>query len=378
MISPASRFDRIEISLIRQINALATPSAINLGIGEPNVEPDEALREMAVRAARSGSWHYSPNAGTMALRTLVSESRGGTADPATEVCITAGTEEALFAVVTAFVESGDEVLVPDPGFLSYPTLVRLAGGTPVSYPLEPPDWSVDVEALSKRITPKTKAVIINSPSNPTGGIASAEALDALASLADERGILLVSDEVYREIHFGQRPATLLGLSPNAIVVDGLSKSHAMTGLRVGWVMAGEELMKTIVKAHQYIATCASTFSQTLAEIVLQEAEWNAKWLEKVRAQFRAQRGAALEAIETQLSIAVAPPAGAFYLFTPMPICDSLQLARALAIEADVLAIPGAAFGRLGEGHLRISFASPPEAIAEGIARIGRYLERKGR
>src|ERR1019366_3610593 len=279
----AQRLANIELSLVRQINALATPLSVNLGIGEPNVEPDETLRAFAVKAAATGSWHYTPNAGTLKLRTLIIGESGF--DPKSEVCVTAGTEEALFSIMQAFVDPGEEVLVPNPGFLSYTTLARIAGATPVTYELEPPDWRVDADALLARITPKTKLIVVNSPSNPLGSVIDRETLQRIANA----GPLVVSDEVYREIWYETPPPSMLGMSDNVIVVGGMSKSHAMTGLRLGWILAREALMKPIITAHQYIATCASAFSQSLAESILSDDAWNRAWLERVRAQFRAQR-----------------------------------------------------------------------------------------
>jgi len=376
MISPARRLDSVEISLIRQINALATSETINLGIGEPNVEPDTELREMAARAAADGSWHYTPNAGTRSLRQRIAESLDSSIDPATQVCVTAGTEEGLFAIMQAFVQPGDEVLLPDPGFVSYATLVRLAGGSVLSYPLEPLSWRLDAAEVISRMTTATRMVVINSPSNPLGCVATEEALRRIALAAEQRGALVVSDEVYREIYYDERPPSMQGMGRNVVVVNGMSKSHSMTGLRIGWAIASEELMIPIVKAHQYITTCASSFSQSLAEAVFESSEWNRRWLDAVRKQFRVQRDAAVGAIEKELEVKIEAPQGAFYAFVPVPSCDSLSLARSLATEASVLAIPGVAFGGNGEGFLRLSFAVAPELVLRGIERIGRYLRAR--
>lgn len=369
---PASRFSRIELSLIRQINALATPLTTNLGIGEPNLVPDGQFRELAARAATEGSWHYTANAGTLALRSHIARETG--VDPRTEVCVTAGTQEALFAIAQAFIDPGDEVLVPDPGFLSYDAIVRIAGGVPVPYPLAPPDWSLSIEEVKARISPRTKAIVVNSPSNPTGSVLSEAELEAIAEL----GLLTISDEVYREIHFGTRPPSMSGRSGKVIVVNGLSKSHGMTGLRLGWAIASEELIAPVIRAHQYIATCASAFSQKLAELIFEHEDWNREWLSRVRGQFREQRDIALGAVEQQFEVALSPPAGAFYLFVPVPTCDSVGLANALATEAAVLTIPGVAFGSNGEGFLRISYAAPEDVLLTGIRRAGGYLRQIGR
>lgn len=370
-MKPADRLADIELSLIRQINALATPYSVNLGIGEPNVAPDPRLREMARRAAAT-PWRYSPNAGHLSLRRRLC---AGTAyDPKSEVCVTAGTQEGLFAVFTAYVNPGDEVLVPDPGFLSYAVLAKMCGATAVPYRLEPPDWAIDVDALAKSITRRTKLVVVNTPSNPLGAVAGRETLERIAGL----GPLVVSDEVYREIWYDAPPASMAGVGENVIVLDGLSKSHAMTGLRLGWIWAKEPILKPVITAHQYIATCASVFSQALAEMIFEDREWNASWLESVRAQFRGQRDAALYAIQHELEMELPAPAGAFYAFAPVPSCDTITFAKALATDAAVLVIPGLAFGTQGQGFIRISYAAPVEQITSGIERIGRYLHAQGR
>jgi aspartate aminotransferase len=369
-MQPAARLADIELSLIRQINALATPLSVNLGIGEPNVVPDARLREMAMRAATT-PWQYSANAGMLSLRKKLTAETSF--DPKSEICVTAGTQEGLFSIFTAYVNPGDEVLVPNPGFLAYATLAKIHGAMPVTYDLDPPDWQIDVDALRKKITAKTKLILVNSPSNPLGSIAPRETLEAIASL----GPLVVSDEVYREIYYDAPPPSMSGMSDNVIVVNGLSKSHAMTGLRLGWVMARESVMKPIVTAHQYVATCASVFSQALAESILDDPEWNASWLAGVREQFAAQREAALYAIRHELEAEIAEPAGAFYAFAPVPSCDTISFAKTLATDAAVLVIPGLAFGTRGQGFIRISYAAPVEQITAGIERVGRFLRASG-
>ena len=371
-MKPAKRLEGIQISLIRQINALATSDSLNLGIGEPNIEPDETLRSLAAHAATTGSWHYSANAGALSLRKKLAE--GTDFDPKTEVCVTAGTQQALYAIFQAYISEGDEVLVPNPGFVSYATLVKLAGGVPVPYDIEPPDWKLNAKSVLAKITSKTKLIVVNSPSNPLGSIVDRDTLQAIASA----GPLVVSDEIYRQIWYDTPPPSMLGMRRNVIVVNGMSKSHSMTGLRLGWIFAREEVMKPLIIAHQYIATCASVFSQQLTELIFEAKEWNATWLEGVRAQFRQQREAALYSIEHELETKIPPPAGAFYAFVPVPTCDTEMFAKTLATDAAVLVIPGVAFGSGGEGFIRISFAAPAGTIGVGIERIGRWLRDSGR
>ena len=371
-MKPSARFTDIELSLIRQITALAKPDSINLSIGEPNVEPDEHFRELARRAASQGSWRYTPNAGSLNLRKKLIEAH----QTDLEVCVTAGTQEGLFAVMQAFVDPGDEVLVPEPGFLAYPTLVKLCGGVPRGYSLDPETWQLNVAEIEQALTARTKAIVVNSPSNPTGGVEPTNTLERLARLADERGMLLISDEVYSEIWYEAPPASLLGRGRNVIVANGMSKSHSMTGLRLGWLFARSELMATIIKAHQYIATCASAFSQTLAELVLENPEWNRRWLKRMRAQFGTQRAAALRTIEEVLQTRIAKPGGAFYVFVAVPACDTIATAKELAEKAQVLTIPGVAFGLAGEGFLRISYAASINDIDTGIRNIARFFDEE--
>lgn len=374
-MNAADRLSGIELSLIRQINALATPLSLNLGIGEPNLEPDETLREMARRAATT-SWHYSPNAGSFALRKKLCE--GTPFDPKAEVCVTAGTQEGLYAIFTALVNPGDEVLIPNPGFLAYATVATICGATVVTYDVEPPDWRIDVEALLAKITPRTKLILVNSPSNPLGAVIDRETLERIAAA----GPIVVADEVYREIWYGAPPVSMLDLEPrsldNVLTLSGLSKSHGATGLRLGWIHGRAELIRPVITAHQYIATCASVFAQALAEMILDAPEWNASWLASMRAQFATQREAALDSTRRELEAAIEPPAGAFYAFVPVPTCDTEFFARTLATDAAVLVIPGVAFGSRGEGFVRISYAAPVEQITAGIERIGRWLRAAGR
>lgn len=362
---PAARLSGIELSLIRQINALATPLSTNLGIGEPNLEPDETLCEFARRAATT-SWHYSANAGHISLRRKL-----GNPD---EICVTAGTQEALYAIFQAYVDPGDEVLVPDPGFVAYATLAKICGAEAVPYPLEPPSWQLDPRAIAQRITPKTKLIIVNSPSNPLGSVATRAALEEVANA----GPLVVSDEVYRQLWYDAEPPSMRGMSDRVIVVDGMSKSHGMTGLRIAWANAHPDVLKPVITAHQYIATCASVFSQALAELIFDAPEWNSSWLQRARAQFRDQREVALHAIAKELDVQLPPPPAAFYAFVPVPSCDTLTFAKTLATDAAVLVIPGVAFGINGEGFVRISYAASHDAIGTGIERIGRWLRAAGR
>ena len=361
------------------MQSLATPLSVHLSLGEPNMAPDTRMRDHAIEVAARGSWKYTPNAGSLELRRRLAESEAAHYDPESEICVTAGTEEGLHAIFQAYIGTGDEVLVPDPGFVSYPALTRMAGGGSRPYPLDPDGWTIDFDALEAAWSPRVKAIVVNSPSNPTGGVIDELQLRKLVDLAESRGALVISDEVYGAIHYGSSaPPSLMGRGDHVIVVSGLSKSHAITGLRLGWVLAAAETLKPVIKAHQYIATCASAFSQELATRLLADSEWNEEWLSRVRTQMRDQRDAAVEAARKWLEVDVRVPEGAFYLFVPVPVCGTAELAKKLAIEAAVLTIPGVAFGARGEGFLRISYATEIESIRKGIERIGLFLQSEGR
>lgn len=370
-VRTAARFGDVRMSAIRRIAALRRDSSIDLGLGEPDLLPPEWIRDEAARVARDGSWKYSANAGASATRDRIASYAG--VEPG-NVCVTAGAEEALFAVMQAFIGSGDQVLVPDPGFLAYPTLVRLAGGDPVSYALEPGTWQLDLEHLTSRISDRTRMIVVNSPSNPTGGVLPPSDLEALAELARRHSLIVVFDEVYREIWFDSEPAPFPSWE-GLLRIGGMSKSHAMTGLRLGWVLGAEALLAPVIVAHQYIATCASVFSQQLAETVLANRERNLEWLKTVREHFLERRSVASQSWLEHVGTPVLEPGGAFYLFAPVPSCATEAFALTLAREDDVLVVPGSAFGARGEGWLRISYAAEPAQLREGIGRIASRLEQ---
>lgn len=370
----AARFDGVGVSLIRRMAAHRRDTTIDLGLGEPNIEPAEWMRELASKIARDSSWSYSANAGYPSVRAAVASYTGTVTDG---VCVTAGSQEALYAAMQTYVSPGDEILVPDPGFLAYPTVVRLAGGTAVTYPLDAPDWTLDRDSLRARVTERTRGIILNAPSNPMGSTLSRSDLEFVGELAARHGLIVFSDEVYREIWYGAPPTAAREIIPDALVIGGLSKSHSMTGLRVGWIAGEPEHVAPVIIAHQYITTCASVVSQRIAEGVLAHSD-NESWLESLRARMRERREAAIDAWRAAASTPVAPPAGAFYLFAPVPSCGTIRFCEQLIEQKDVLAIPGAAFGEGGEGWLRISCATDESLLREGISRIGEMLDEHGR
>lgn len=368
---PASRVANVQLSVIRQMASMRREGTIDLGLGEPDIQPSEWMRDVAMRVAREEPWSYSPNAGLPSVRQALACHVG--VEGVEHVCITAGSQEALFAIAQAWFEPGDEVLVPDPGFLAYPTLVELAGARAVPYPLIAPDWKLDRDRLSDAVTSATRAIIINSPSNPTGSALAADDLDFLLKVSEDRGLLVISDEIYREIWWDASPAAVPRDHPRTLIVGGMSKSHAMTGLRAGWVCGDPELLRPVIIAHQYITTCASVFAQRMMEEVLRSPS-NDTWLDTLREHFAARAELAVEVWNREVGIPVARPQGAFYLFAPVPSCSTGSFARRLLEVENVLTIPGSAFGREGEGWLRISCAASAADLEEGIRRVARQLE----
>ncbi len=375
-IRSAERAHGLEKTLLRQIADLADANCINLGLGELSFPTPKAVVEGVAREIGRWPLGYTPNAGLPELRSLIAARSGSEVDP-DRVCVTSGSEEALFLALAVLVDPGDEVLVPDPGFAAYSKIVRLWGGVPVTYTLSAEDgFGLRPEAVEAVLTPKTKAIVLNSPNNPTGAIYAVEEIHRLAELLSERGIVPISDEVYREIAYGEtQPASILSWAPSAIRVDSLSKSCAMTGWRLGWCVVPPELIKPVIGVHQLAVTCASSVSQRAAMIALggEADEEKKRNLEALRQR----RDSALRHLRTDLALPVIEPEGAFYILVDVSSLrerrgTSLEIAIRLASEHRLITIPGAAFGPGAEGYLRLSFAGDPAEFAEGVRRLARF------
>jgi len=374
VLSP--RLRKMEKTLIRQINDLADPSCINLGLGELQFPTPKAI--LGHVRENLGAWPlgYSPNEGFRELRELIAGQAGYPLSP-DQVCVTLGAEEALMDVLMAITGTGDEILVPDPGFPAYPSLVRLAGGSPMPYPLLADDgFCLRAVNVLNVITPKTKAVIINSPNNPTGAIYSAQELEKLAAAVNSRPLVVISDEVYRDIAFDGPAASIAPLSDRCVTVNSISKSFAMTGWRIGWCTGPPEVAKAIRTFHQMAVICAPSVSQYAAIYALRGAADEER--NRNLAELKKRRDIAVRCVDRYLGLPYVRPAGTFYLFLSIPSRDpkvgsSLDAALGLLKEEKVVTIPGSAFGRNGEGYLRISFAPEAEKVEEGIRRIGRFF-----
>jgi len=369
----STRAAGLDKTLLRRIADLADSSCINLGLGELQFPTPEAVRREVARSIDRWPLGYTANAGLPELRARIAARLGGNVDPG-RVCVTSGSEEALFIALAVLVDPGDEILVPDPGFPTYPRIVRLWGGVPIAYQLNRADgFTLRSERIISALTPKSKAVILNSPHNPTGTVADGEELERLAAALAERSVVPISDEVYREIYFGRtQPESIRTWLPDAIVVDSLSKSDAMTGWRLGWCVVPPELSKPVVGIHQMAVTCASVPAQRAALSVFEGAadEERRKNLEELRRR----RDLAVRCLQDDLGLPFVEPAGSFYVFVDVSSWasargGSFEIASALVTRAKVVTIPGIAFGGGGEGFLRLSFAGTSVDFAEGVHRI---------
>jgi aspartate/methionine/tyrosine aminotransferase len=372
----AGRMLGMEKTLIRRINDLADPSCLNLGLGELRFPTPKAVLDHVRENVHSWRLGYSPNEGFPELLELIAARSGEGVSP-DQVCVTVGAEEALLAALMVLVDAGDEVLVPDPGFPAYPSLVRLAGGEPKAYPLLPEDdFGLRAEKLLGMVTDKTRAIIINSPNNPTGAVHSSKELQALARGVQALPLTVISDEVYRDIVFGEPTASLAALTDRCVTVNSLSKSHSMSGWRVGWCVAPPDIAKAVRTFHQLAVMCVPSPSQYAAIHAL--GGFADLELRSNLEELRKRRDFAMACIDRYTGFPYAAPAGTFYLFVDISsglakTGNSLEAALKLLAQEKVVTIPGSAFGRMGEGYLRISFAPGPDTLEEGIRRMGRFF-----
>ncbi len=372
----AGRMLGMEKTLIRRINDLADPSCLNLGLGELRFPTPKAVLDHVRENVHSWRLGYSPNEGFPELRELIAARAGDGVSP-DQVCVTVGAEEALLAALMVLVDAGDEVLVPDPGFPAYPSLVRLAGGKPKAYPLLPEDdFGLRAEKLLGMVTDKTRAIIINSPNNPTGAVHSSKELQALARGVQALPLTVISDEVYRDIVFGEPAASLAALTDRCVTVNSLSKSHSMSGWRIGWCVAPPDIAKAVRTFHQLAVMCVPSPSQYAAIHAL--GGFADLELRSNLEELRKRRDFAMACIDRYTGFPYVAPAGTFYLFVDISAGlaktgDSLEAALKLLAQEKVVTIPGSAFGRIGERYLRISFAPGPDTLEEGIRRMGRFF-----
>ncbi len=372
---PPAFLSGIEKSPIRQITDRAKPGDISFGLGEPDLPTPEVIRREAMRVIQEERNGYTLQAGLPALRELVAHDYPHLNISVDQVIVTAGSQEAMYLALMTLVEAGDEVLIPNPGFVAYPTITRMAGGSPTFYQLPAAnDFSFDLDDFKQRLSSKTKVVVCTSPSNPTGRTLTSEELHALAQAVEERGsnAFIISDEIYRDLYYtGERPGSISEFYPRTVVISGLSKSTCMTGWRLGWILGDEAVIRAAHLLHGYVTTCASTISQKAAL-----AAWSDEAIEphkQIRDIFHRRRDHLL-ALLRSAGLRCITPDGAFY--TMVDIHDygsSLEVAETF-LAAGVVTVPGDAFGSEGEGFLRVSFCADLPVLTEGVARMKTALK----
>ena len=361
----SDRLAAIPMSGIRKMFDLAKPDSINLGLGEPDLEPPKEAIEGMNAAAVDGKNKYSPTAGIPELRDAIAErfSRYNPGLSGRNVIVTPSGSTALLEMTQAFVDPGDEVLVPSPGFVIYAPHASLAGGKPVEYRLTEGDFQPDIDYIQDRITEKTKMIVVNNPSNPTGGVLSEESRKALADIAHDKDVMIMSDEVYESFVYEGRHQSFLPYLDRAVGVGGFSKMMAVPGWRRGVAIANEECMDALVKMQYHV--CASPGMPAMYG-VLNAMPSIDPYLENARATFKKRRDLISKRINEIDGMSIIPPKGAFYAFPSFDLdMTSQELANEL-VKAGLICTPGSAFGTFGEGHLRFSYAASEEKIGKGM------------
>lgn len=370
--------------------AAGVPDVISLGVGEPDFKTPYAVREEAISLLVQGKTQYSANAGLLGLRQEIAyylKDRFATVyDPQREIIVTIGASEAIDLSLRAIINTGDEVLVPEPSYVSYSPNVIFAGGVPRPVVTRAEEgFRLNPRALEAAITPRTKAVIMPYPNNPTGAILDAATLDEIAQIAVKHDLLLISDEIYAELSYADTPHVSCASHPQlwerCITINGFSKAFAMTGWRIGYLCAPAELVKNMLKIHQYVIMCAATPSQAAAEYALQQGRKDGYAdILLMKNSYNQRRRLMLDGFR-RMGLDCEEPLGAFYIFPSIRRLNisSFDFCTALLQRKKVACVPGTAFGASGEGFIRASYATSVEKLTRALALIAEFiqeLERK--
>ena len=377
------QLDKIQVSLIRQFDQAISeiPGVLRLTLGEPDFTTPDHVKEAAKRAIDQDQSYYTGMSGLLTLRQaasdFVKEKYQLDYNPENEILVTIGATEALSATLTAILEEGDKVLLPAPAYPGYEPIVNLVGAEIVEIDTTDNGFVLTPEMLEKAILEqgdKLKAVILNYPANPTGITYSREQLEALAAVLRKYEIFVVCDEVYSELTYTGENHVSLGtmLRDQAIIINGLSKSHAMTGWRLGFIFAPANFTAQLIKSHQYLVTAANTMAQHAAVEALTAGKNDAEPMKK---EYIQRRDYIIEKM-TDLDFEIIKPDGAFYIFAKIPAGynqDSFAFLKDFAHKKAVAFIPGAAFGQYGEGYVRLSYAASMGTIREAMKRLEEYM-----
>ncbi len=348
-----------------------------MGLGEPDLPTPDFIRQAATRVIQQEQNGYTLQAGLPALCDLVASSYPQLNLSPDDVIITAGSQEALYLALMTLVQPGDEVLIPNPGFVAYPTITQMAGGSAVYYRLPANNnFSLDIEDFRRAISKRTRVVICTSPSNPTGRAFSRDELQAIARAVEDSGsgAFIISDEIYRELYYTPEcPASISEYYANTIVISGLSKSLSMTGWRLGWLCGNKDVIASALILHGYVTTCASTVSQKTALVAWSDEAESAR--AHHRETFGARRDHLLEQFRRE-NLKAVEPEGAFYTMVDIRDYGSSMAVAETLLGCGVVTIPGSAFGSESEGFLRVSFCADLPVLAEGVRRIAAGLKSR--
>jgi aminotransferase len=364
--------------------AATMKDVISLGIGEPDFTTPKPILEAGVRSLQAGETHYTSNSGKLELRQAVADHLKQLYDvqfdPVSEILITVGVSEALYLVMNALLDPGDEVIIPTPCFVSYQAEVILAGGVPVEIPSHPEDnFQLDPEQVRSAITPRTKVIFIGYPSNPTGAIASRQVLAEVAKIAEEHDLLILSDEIYDRLVYNHKHVCVPALDDatrrRTVLLGGFSKDYAMTGWRIGYACGPSDIIKGMVRIHQYTIMSAPTTAQDAALVALTGSE---KYVQEMVAEYDRRRRLMVDGFN-RLGLTTFEPHGAFYAFPNVSASgmDDETFAETLLREEHVAVVPGNAFGPGGEGFVRCCYATAYEQIEEALHRMERFMNRHG-
>ncbi len=364
----------LQPTLIRQFFERALPDSINFGLGEPDLPTPQFMRDEAARVTLNEQNGYTSHPGIPALRTKIAEQYPHLNLPMSGVVVTVGSQEAMTAAFLCIVDEGDEVLIPNPGFPAYDACVRIAQGVPVPYRLPADkDFGFDIEEFKAAITPKTKAAVVISPSNPTGKILTPDDLKQIAEVLKDTGIYLISDEIYSDLYFGTRPHSASKYYDKTIVINGLSKSLSMTGWRLGWAASSQgDIMQAIQVLHGFMTVCTSAITQKAALLGWTAEAEAAK--QKARDIYKKRGAFLVDLLDTELGLRATSPEGAFYTMLDVrSLGDDIEVAEK-CLQNRVITVPGVAFGDEAKGFLRLSFCNTEEKMAEGVKRMKKALD----
>ena len=368
------RLQGVQPTLIRQIFNRALPDSINFGLGEPDLPTPQFIREEAARVTLEEQNGYTNHAGLLALREKIAASYAHLDLQIDQVCVTVGSQEAMTAAFLAMIDEGDEVLIPNPSFPAYENCVKISEGVPVFYRLPAEkDFGFDIEEFKSKITPKTKAAVVISPSNPTGKILTENDLKQIAEALKDTGIYLISDEIYSDLYFtDEKPHSASEFYDKTIIVSGLSKSLSMTGWRVGWLASSQtDVVKAALTLHGFLAVCTSTISQKASLLGWTKEAEQAK--AEAREIYRRRGEFLIKLLQDELGLRGTSPEGAFYTMIDVrTLGDDLKIAERF-LQNRVITVPGIAFGNEAKGFLRVSFCNAEEKIAEGVRRMKQVI-----